>query len=384
MYSFFCFLRVFWGNSLMHNINMHFLTMKKYIVVLFMCLFVTKNQFAIWSFLWKDSNTPNVAIFYSRGNFVGFDCINESINAGRSYYNGNISIFSCSFQRNTLLSGYGGVIYVFSGSLSMNVSNSEFFMCSCSERGGAIHFASLNCYLRKICAFNCTANEYYHFACLDATSNNFVEYLSVAQCSHQSVKGYTSFLVYHGKQIVHNSNSSLNIALGRAGIYVDKSNNFSCSYCTISNNIVVINICLRILDIQGNISFANILYNNSPQDSVVTVDSVRFYINYCIFIGNKNNLITNGKFGVIYHSFISHNGISSTINNNTIATIATYMIPHYRKHFCQADVPINDDLSPRTYNEECHFFIISKRRNINGDIFIYPILVSLQIYSCNF
>jgi len=102
---------------------------------------------------------------------LGFGCQNETISQGRSYLEMNINISNCFFSRFCTFngdSGYGGVIQVGTGSLSMIISYSMFYNCSCSVNGGAIHFDSSNSYLRMICANRCSCGpySYYQFAYL--------------------------------------------------------------------------------------------------------------------------------------------------------------------------------------------------------------------------
>jgi len=68
------------------------------------------------------------------------ECINTSIDQGRSYNDETISIMDCSFSRTLVFNGYGGVIYVSIDMKFMLVSNTMFYYCRCTGWGGAIYY----------------------------------------------------------------------------------------------------------------------------------------------------------------------------------------------------------------------------------------------------
>jgi len=131
---------------------------------------------------------------------VGSGCLIENTTQGRSYVDKNIDFSDCFFLRSSTFSGSGGVIYVSGGIYSMIVNYSMFYKCVCSTQGGAIYFSSTNSFLRMICANSCyiSVSNYYHFAYLNASQENQVEYLSVSNCSHNTASGYYSIYLDSG------------------------------------------------------------------------------------------------------------------------------------------------------------------------------------------
>jgi len=315
-------------------------------------------------FLKNPKNYPIVPLLSFRLNDneiicnVGLGRENESIGQGRSYVNVSIDISNCFFKRSSSYSGDGGVIYVSGGSCSMNINYSMFYNCVCSDNnGGAIYFTSSNSSLRMICANSCScgAASYGHFARLQASQVNQVEYLSVSNCSH-TTSGYWSIYLESGYQRVDNTNSSMNNAERRSGIGISSPSSFTSSHCTFSNNKVSHSICLLFWSSSGTISmsYANIVHNNSPsQYGVVTVDVAGSRkMMYCIFKNNQNTLFcVYGGSLEVSHSFIDHSGsfsiytTVSTSNNNSFTNTITYQLQFFNALHCNADIPFSTPLS---------------------------------------
>ena len=276
-------------------------------------------------------------------------CESENISHGRSYVNDNTIISDCVFSRLFTINGDGGVVFISPISLSINVSHTIFYNCSCSGSGGAIYFSSTNSYLRMICANRCSANNN-HFAYLSASLKNQVEYLSLTYCSY-SAFGYYSVHLNSGDQSVENANSSMNYANQISGICFYSPSSFTNTHCTFSNNKVSSSICLYFYSSSGTISmsYANIVHNNSPYSGIVyaTGEGSRKLI-YCIFHNNSNTLfyIWSGSLEVS-HSFIDHSSLLisagttvSTANNNSLTKTITYRIQYFNSVYCNADLPI--------------------------------------------
>jgi len=284
----------------------------------------------------------------------GFGCENENLGQGRSYWNDYINISHCYFSRHLTYSGNGGVIFVDGGAYSMNVNYSMFYNCVCSSQGGAIYFSSINSYLRMICANKCScgASHMYHFAYLYASPVNYVDFLSVSNCSH-STSEYYSIRLLSGNQRVDNTNSSMNNAQYFPGIGVNSPFSFTSSLCTFSNNKVDNSVCIGISSISGeiSISYANIVHNNSPAYyGVVYVEgSGSRKMMYCIFKNNQDFLfcVWDGSLEV-YHSFIDHSlsslssATSVSTNNNSFTNRMTYQIQFFNSPHCHADMPLID------------------------------------------
>jgi len=297
------------------------------------------KKHSIVPLLWLDDNE----IIWD----VGVGCEKESIDQGRSYVDKNINISLCFFKRYSTYSGDGGVIYVNGGSYSMYVNNSMFYNCVCSNQGGSIFFSSSNSYLRMICANSCSAS-YYHFAYIQTSQMNQIEFLSVSKCSHTS-SGYHSIYLFSGNQRLDNTNSSMNNAYQGSGIYTQSPSSFTSSRCAFSNNKVSHSICLFFNFEFGTISmsYANIVHNNSPSLGLVTVNGggIRKMM-YCIFHNNQNNLfcVWGGSLEVS-HSFIDHSGSFSTFtavstaNNNSFNSRITYQLIFFNSLHCPTDIP---------------------------------------------
>jgi len=278
-------------------------------------------------------------------------CVNEIMDNGRSYLNTNISISDCYFTRFTPDCWDGGIVFIDGNSFSMIISHTTFFNCACSENGGAIYFSSVNSSLKMVCAYKCHAS-YYPFAFLATTNYNSIVYVSVSSCSNES-RGCYSMSLNHGYQVSNNLNSSQNKAGFVSSIRFYGSVSLGCSYSTFSNNRVATSICIEFFEIKciAKIYFSNIVHNNSPtRDGVIyfraywTYSSYRSQMFYCIFLGNEGNLfyVDYPSKLEISHCFISHNGSTSSMNNNSLTNRATYQIQYYNSHYCFADNPVLD------------------------------------------
>jgi len=278
---------------------------------------------------------------------VGFGCINESIDQGRSYFNSNnIDISNCFFSRYSQYNGHGGVVFVTGIICSMNISFSMFYNCICSFNGGAIFFCSPNmsC-IRMICANRCSASNY-QFAYLLACQANQIDYLSISNCSH-STSGFYSFYLDSGDQRVDNTNSSMNNAEYASGVFIYSPYSFTSTHCTFSNNKVSKCACLLIYSKSGTFSmeYDNIVHNNCPNsDSGVVHSSGAGPKNllHCIFNNNHNYLfcVWEGSLEVS-HSFISHSSslfstsqLVSTSNNNSFSNRNTYQYQFFESYYC--------------------------------------------------
>jgi len=299
------------------------------------------------------------SIFSSKSQIISFpycfgvvntECQSESINQGRSYFDVNIEIAHCSFNRLSQFSGNGGVICISSGSLTMCVSYSMFYSCICASHGGAIYFYSTNSSLKMICANKCScgSSSEGHFAWLTASQVNIGDYISFSLCS-QITSGYYSIRFNTGDQRVDNTNSSMNCDRFVSGIGFISPSSFTSSLCTLSNNRASDGICIAFSTNSGTMSSANIIQNNSPTIYGV----VRGYegtpkMIYCIFQDNQNTLfyVEVGSLEV-YHSYIDHYELSLskllpvlTSINNTFAKTKTYQIRFFSSHHCNADLSL--------------------------------------------
>jgi len=264
-------------------------------------------------FLKNPKNNPSVPQLWLDDNEIiwddGVGCENESIDQGRSYIDENINISNCFFSRYSSYSGNGGVIYVTVSSYLMNINYSMFYNCVCSQNAGAVYISSSNSCLRMICANKCSCGDTYvcHFAYLQASQINQVEYLSISNCSH-STFGHYPIRLDSGNQSFDNTNISMNHASTVSGIWIYSPSSFISSHCTFSNNKVSNYVCIYLHSTSGTIymSYANIVHNNSPSIGVVYAWGVGSRkMMYCIFQNNQNTLfnLESGSLEVS-HSFI--------------------------------------------------------------------------------
>jgi len=287
-----------------------------------------------------------------------FGCKSESIDKGISYIQMNVNISNCFFSRYLTYSGYGGgVIYVDRGSYSMNVNYSMFYNCACSYKGGAILFNSVNSCLRMICSYRCSASSCF-FADLVATKVNLLEYVSISN-SYPISYGVCSIYIDYGNQKVENTNSSMNNAHHGSGIGISSPSVFTSLYCTFSNNKVFDGICITFHTYNSGsifMAYSNIVHNDSPKIGVVyCYGEGQKMMKYCCLQNNMNFLfyVWDGSlvvtFSYIYHS---SNSISTqkklTASFNTLSSVMTYQIRHFKSYYCNALYPVTELLPTRT------------------------------------
>jgi len=234
----------------------------------------------------------------------------------------------------------------------MNVSNSMFYNCLCSNEGGAIYFDSSNSFLRMICACGCKFGDYIwgQFANIYSSLENQVEYLSLS-CGPIFSSGFCPIFIKSGNQRVYNTNSSMNNVHSYSGIGINSPLSFTSSYCSFSNNKVANSICINIFysTYEVLLSYMNIVHNNSPSNGVLYCQgSGTKKLTYCIFHDNKNYLffIYSGSLEVSI-SFIDHpsssftnNNAVSTKTNNSMTFRITYQIQFFNSLHCNADIPL--------------------------------------------
>jgi len=282
---------------------------------------------------------------------VGIGCANELDGQGRYYSQKKINIAQCSFSMFDVFVGRGGIIFVDISSLSMDVSYSMFYNCTCTLYGGAIYYYSTNSSLKMICANRCSCKTSlnYNFAYINCNQVNTMEFLSVSQCSH-STYGEYSFRISRGNQSFENTNSSMNNDYTCSGIGIDSPSSFTSSHCTFSDNKVSSNTCIHFSSFYGTMTYAIIVNNDSNYYGIVTVEGGGTpKMNSCIFKNNQNTLfcVKSGSLE-ISDSYIDHSGKFSTSSsvftesNNTFIATMTYHLQFFDSHYCHADNPLPD------------------------------------------
>jgi len=334
---------------------------------------------------------------------VSLGCQNESITQGRSYSQMNINISNCFFSRSLDMSGDGGVIDVSGGSYSMNVNESMFYNCVCSQYGGAIRYSSYCSNLRMVCANRCHSNGSYHFAYLATSQANTIDYLTVLNCSYTASGSY-SICLHSSIQRVDNTNSSMNKANLGSLIFISSPTSFTSTHCSFSHSKANERRCIYFYSDSGTILmvYSNIVHNLSPTQGVVYVQgNGQRNLKNCVFQNNSIYLfcVYSGSLEVS-HSFIDHSSpllsISTAVltgNNNSFVNIMTYQIQFYGSHYCNADIPLPQrtfenspmkslqetiretpkDTIPRTYDEIICSYQISNNAEISV-IFSFQII----------
>jgi len=274
-------------------------------------------------------------------------CYNSVINVGRSYYNvGDFVISDCSFFRSGTLSGYGGVVLISMVSSSMTVKDSMFVGCHVDGWGGAIYF---NCtglgesLISRVCSYNCSAYaSCFSFTHVSPFRMNDHCYVSVVRSG--SPTSYRPISPGYGNIGITYSNISLSTAYAVSGMRVDSTNSFTCMFCTFAHNFAAFETCIRVLNVSGTISFCNIAHNNSPQSGVITLhDGSNLLIESCIIYGNTDSLSFVFSSSICFNnSKISHNGFQPA-GNNQYSKYPSLEIPHFRSHYCHADIYITKE-----------------------------------------
>jgi len=266
-----------------------------------------------------------------------YECVSEHIVSGLSYNNTDIQIFDCFFSRLSKYTGNGGVIYIVGDLYSMKIEYSMFY-CSCSNVGGAVFFSSLHSSIKKICANNCLSSSG-HFAYIRVTQTCVVEYLSVSNCANTTT-GHYAIYVSGGDQKFDDTNSSYNNAARYSAIGVTSVLSYDSFRCTFAYNKESEGIVIAFYQNSGTVSFANIINNNSPSFGVIHNNHPLGHskFKYCVIHSNQGTFlhISDGTI-TFYHSFISHSGVTSSINNNTIKKTQTYDYRFFESQFCKAE-----------------------------------------------
>ena len=292
----------------------------------------------------------------------------------RVLQNDDFIIDTCYFYRNTMYSGYGGIVYV-SGVLSnMKLISCIFFECCCSIDGGAIYFYSqvsgTNVELNKICGNKCYVEntKKFQFGLIltpsNINSNNICNFCSISNCNNKT-NGYCSFNLYFGNISLNNLNSSKNINKQESGINIRDPSKFNSNFCSFINNNVSEYTCIFLHGDNNNyISYYNVINNNSPTNCGVITNNVGYYsINNSIFINNTNVLfyVYSGQLSILNskishdNNFITYQNTVSTFNNIFELT-NTFLINHLNTYLCLGYS--NYNLINITHKKKSIFFLI--------------------------
>ena len=258
-------------------------------------------------------------------------------------------IKKCEFSFLSIPTGSGGAIYISSSNLILFIENSIFYYCSSLLKGGGISFLGSNnceCILYGICGFNCSTNsENYieggQFAFIETgkLKKNEIYYLSLSKCSYIStINKVSSIHLQLGNLLINNLNSSNNIVYTFSGITCRYQNLSLIKYCNFKSNFVTYHICLWFRETNVNISYNNIIENNSPTTQAVLRNAYsKVYCNNCIFLNNLNVLFSSEIINdlIINNCYIYHIGILGiNLGNNLNISTQPFQVPNFfNKYF---------------------------------------------------
>ena len=264
----------------------------------------------------------------------------ESYNLKIEKSTGNYWILNCLFSLSS--NTKGGAIYCTGSNIKLLIESTNFLNCSSSDWGGSICcYPSINsCILEKICVSNSISNIYYSFACIYSTNINNCNLTTIINCFAPSKTIQFTF----GNQICFNSNLSKNNLLNghTSGISFSAPSFLDSKFGTYFNNSLPSTsyVCIQLT--QGSnsrkITFSNIINNNSPTYSIITICGGDFILENCTFFNNKNILFgSNGEGGNlrIYNCFINHlYQYGSAIYSNTFSYSSSYNLYHFNTFIC--------------------------------------------------
>jgi len=315
-------------------------------------LFLKKSSFIshrgeIKNCLKRDIGKEAGVIVHLRGS----NCINESLELGRSYYQRDVDIMNCFFSRVSKLTGSGGVVCVEGGAFNMFVAYTMFYNCISTSLGGAISFNSLNSKLRMICANKCYS-ERGLFVNSYSNNDNNAEFISISHCVNSNTGNYPIRLE-KGNQVVNNINCSRNSVLYCSSLGFISPLMLKCTFCTITYNLASGTFSTYIHNCSGNLFSMNFVRNNSPGGYGVIGTKLGFpRIHFSIFIMNENVLFHTETGSLdISHCFIYHIGLTSTGFNNSFIFSQTYLIDHFSSYFCYAEKAYFDRNNPHSLIE---------------------------------
>ena len=224
------------------------------------------------------------------------------ISEERLYFNENINLYNCYFNRlNEFQNGNGGILLIENFDTKLNINECIFYKCNSNGDGGCIYYSSqtinsgIN--LTKTCSNECQCgkNLIGNFCLLlikkDINNINNIILLSILKCGY-NYNGYYSIRLQNGNQKIKFLNSTNNKCEYISSIGIIVPNDFFLIYSNINNNKVLNDRCLYFYSgLNNNINFTNIINNNSPNLGIISIyNNGNNNFNYCIFNNNLNNL----------------------------------------------------------------------------------------------
>jgi len=270
------------------------------------------------------------------------ECLNQTANNVRSYYQTDVDISGCFFSRTQLFDGFGGILYISGSSYCVRISYSTFKNASASY-AGVIYCNSNSFDCKMSCVYGCSASMFL-FGHIETISSN-TEYVSMNACFYQ---GSGNYLIefYAGDSTLCNDNISNNRAAQCPAFRVFRSTQFYCSHSTFDSNVATNSYIIRFLFSSSTMVLANIVNNFEPVWGIITVsDNSNATLSYCIFNNNKHCLFKSIEGSIlVHHSFIAPNEVIDNPNvqtlNNSILEVATFQHSFFKSFYCHADISI--------------------------------------------
>ena len=268
------------------------------------------------------------------------ECL-KLINFEERYYTiinpNNINLENCYFYRFNTLNDNGGVFYINSNNVILNLTKITFFNCSSNLKCGVLFFESIsgNCYLNNICGSNCftlTNNEGQFGSILVSSNMNiFLNLISLTKCTPlENPLGYYNLILRYGNQKLNNNNFSKNICKSESGICNFYVNSNYGDFCNFFNNSVITQIIINYhsLNFHSNIQRYSIISNSK---NLIIYNGGFVTMNNCIFKKNIGILFQSSVYVGATHlltissSYIEHNDIlyQNTVTFSNINTIFT-------------------------------------------------------------
>jgi len=272
-------------------------------------------------------------------------------------------ISNCIFSN--LTSSCAGAIFVDSKRGNIYIGNSVFEFCSSTGNFGGLLLKTLksDIFIEKVCGFYCftppstNINGQFGLISVESTRKTSVQLLSITKCSPFIGNSMVAFSISYGNQSYIHNNSSFNRVCRHSGTDFASSKDTQFRFSTISYNDATQWATMEIMSSYMNMSFSNIIGNNSPHSrGIFIINSASFVMKNCILLKNQNILFdirTNNKFVTIMDSIIDIltriESYPSTLNV-MITNTQTLKILHLKNANCDAE------FTQEMITRECHYY----------------------------
>ena len=265
----------------------------------------------------------------------------------------NNAVFSCLVSDDC-----GGSIHLSpSVSAKIYIEECSFKNSVSHSSGGAIYSDGehSNYFLKKICGFNCSSEDYYSFSytsvkCKATSYINRISDSSVSQCISDADELIRQEF---GENIVKKVNVSFNENGAYTGLSQDGSNNDSIEYTLISNNTGEMCLFFQFnYEIISNIKFCDILFNTVTNKEAVLI--------------SINSWDDSNDWIVIEYSSIMFNSAPNIIGNEGVSLVGCSIDFEFSKGVSNRPASCFTNNLRLIKNEKCKIKIISCRVGNNG------------------